>query len=218
MKTNNLLTKLVLSLILFFAFVAHPSPANAQGSFNCYWYPGIPPSNLFAGCYVNPINTCVTDYSPNNNVCHAFSDIISCVSNIGPHDCEPSVLVGDPFEPQLCEPPMRDPAGYTSIYAGINTAIGCLPTAPFQLISHLIIIISYWVGGIALLLMIVGSIMVLTSRGNPEPIGKGKELFVNAVIGLCVVVFSWFLMGLIAGDILQLLPVSSGWLPPLPGP
>jgi len=59
-------------------------------------------------------------------------------------------------------------------------------------------------GGIAFLLMIVGAAFILTSRGNPEAIARGKEVFVGALTGLLIMIFSVFLLELIGSDMLGL--------------
>ena len=59
-------------------------------------------------------------------------------------------------------------------------------------------------GGIAFLMMIIGAGFVLTSRGNPEAVNRGKEVFTGAIVGLLMMIFSTFLLELIGVDILGL--------------
>jgi hypothetical protein len=59
-------------------------------------------------------------------------------------------------------------------------------------------------GGVALLLMIFGSFGMITSSGNPDAIKKGREQFVNAIIGLLFIIFSTLFMEILGVDILGL--------------
>lgn len=59
-------------------------------------------------------------------------------------------------------------------------------------------------GGIALILMVYGGIMVITSGGNPQKLQAGKELITSAVMGLILILFGTYLLKLIGVDILQI--------------
>lgn len=87
---------------------------------------------------------------------------------------------------------------------GINTALGCIPTEPIQLIQGLLKF-SIGIGGaIALLLMIYGAFQMITSVGNPDNVKKGADQFTNAVIGLLFIIFSVMLLQIIGADILSI--------------
>jgi hypothetical protein len=87
---------------------------------------------------------------------------------------------------------------------GIETAIGCIPTNPVELIKGIVRFSIGIGGGIALLMMIIGSFQMMTSAGNPERLNGGKDRFTNAIIGLLVIIFSVFLLRVIGVDILGL--------------
>lgn len=57
---------------------------------------------------------------------------------------------------------------------------------------------------VALLFMIYGGYQILTSRGDPEALEKGKSYILYAIIGLVLAVFGFALLQLIAGDILRI--------------
>ena len=108
----------------------------------------------------------------------------------------------DFFKPTTCgECPPGDEL-YCDRYPSIQTALGCIPTHPVAFINEFIDILLGIGGGIAFLLMIVGAVFILTSRGQPEQIQRGKQVFVGALIGLIMIIFSTFLLELIGVDIL----------------
>lgn len=93
---------------------------------------------------------------------------------------------------------------------GIKTAIGCVPTDPSMLIAGTIRYISGFAGGIALLMMVFGSLRMLTSAGNADSLKNGREQFVSAIVGLLFVLFSVLLLQIIGVDILGLPGWTSG--------
>jgi hypothetical protein len=85
----------------------------------------------------------------------------------------------------------------------INTAFGCIDiTSPQKIIETLLKFSIGIAGGIALLLIILGGLQMMVSAGNPETLNAGKELMTSALIGLLLIVFSFFLLRLIGVDIL----------------
>jgi len=84
------------------------------------------------------------------------------------------------------------------------TAIGCVPATPQGLIDALIPIGIGVAGGIAFLLILVGGFQIMTSAGNPEQLTAGKELVGSAIIGLLLIMFSVFILGLIGVNVLGL--------------
>lgn len=87
---------------------------------------------------------------------------------------------------------------------GVDTAIGCIPTDPKELIKIFIRLSTGAGGGIAFLLMIAGAFQMITSAGNPEALKSGQGRFTAAVIGLLFVIFAVLLMQIIGADILDL--------------
>jgi len=85
------------------------------------------------------------------------------------------------------------------------TALGCLPTSDSQeFIGWLLMFLIGIGGGVAFVLMLVGSFQVLTSSGNPEKIQAGKQLITSAIAGLLLIIFSLFLLQLIGVQILEI--------------
>lgn len=135
---------------------------------------------------------------------------LDCPSGSGPfgnYDCCVSTPVGGgapggSFIPPTCGfcPPGDE--AFCAKYPGIQTALGCIPTHPVAFVSVFMNILLFMGGGIAFLLMIVGAGFILTSRGQPEQIQRGKQVFVGALVGLLMIIFSTFLLELIGVDIL----------------
>lgn len=86
----------------------------------------------------------------------------------------------------------------------INTALGCIPFEQDAFIPAFLKFIMGIAGIIALVIMIIGSVTVMTGGGNPEQVKKGKELFTGAVIGILFIIFSVVILRIIAGDIIGL--------------
>src|SRR3989344_4807986 len=83
-----------------------------------------------------------------------------------------------------------------------DTALGCIPTTPRDLVQWVLKYAILMGGGIAFLLSVWGGATILLSAGNPEKINEGREIIVSAISGLLFIVFSVFLLRLIGVDIL----------------
>ncbi|MBD3282025.1 MAG: hypothetical protein GF387_00200 [Candidatus Portnoybacteria bacterium] len=47
------------------------------------------------------------------------------------------------------------------------------------------------------LFVVIGGFMILTSRGTPEGVSKGKKIITSAIIGLVIALLSWTILGMI---------------------
>jgi len=87
----------------------------------------------------------------------------------------------------------------------ICTAIGCIYVkSPEHFVGSILNIAIGIGGGIAFLLIIVGSFQILASSGNPEKIQAGKELITSAIAGLLLIIFAVFILRVIGVDILHI--------------
>lgn len=87
---------------------------------------------------------------------------------------------------------------------GVDTAIGCIPIEQTNLISF---ILRWFIGigsGVAFMLIILSSFLIMTSQGNPAKIQTGKEILISAITGLLLIIFSVFLLRNIGTNILQI--------------
>lgn len=88
---------------------------------------------------------------------------------------------------------------------GINSAIGCIPVSDTNSFMGWILGWAVGVGGgIAFLLIVYASFMVMTSQGDPTRLKAGQELLTSAISGLILLIFSVFILKFIGVDILGL--------------
>ncbi|MFZ3301489.1 MAG: hypothetical protein WA152_02100 [Microgenomates group bacterium] len=88
---------------------------------------------------------------------------------------------------------------------GINTAIGCIPIGDTNSFVSWILGWSIGVGGgIAFLLIIYASFMIMTSQGDPPRLKAGQEVLTSAISGIIMLIFSVFILNFIGFDILGL--------------
>lgn len=86
----------------------------------------------------------------------------------------------------------------------IYTAIGCIPTTPEGFVTKFLELAIGIAGGIAFLLILFGSIQMMTNAGNPEKLNAGKELVTAAISGLLLIIFSIYLLRLLGYTILRI--------------
>ncbi len=71
-----------------------------------------------------------------------------------------------------------------------NTAIGNIDTDPQTFVTRVLGIAIGLAGGIALILMVIGSIRIAISSGDPQKVNAGREMIVAAIAGLLFLIFS----------------------------
>jgi hypothetical protein len=87
----------------------------------------------------------------------------------------------------------------------IDTAIGCIPVSDTTSFMGWILGWAIGVGGgIAFLLIVYASIMIMTSQGDPARLKAGQELLTSAISGLIMLVFSIVILRFIGLDLLGL--------------
>lgn len=88
----------------------------------------------------------------------------------------------------------------------IDTAIGCINVlgGPEAFIGDLLKWGIGVGGGIAFLLIVYASFMIMTSSGNPERLKAGQELMTSAISGVVLLVLSVFVLNLIGVEVLKL--------------
>lgn len=82
--------------------------------------------------------------------------------------------------------PGKNPCSLTEC----QTAIGNIPTNPQAFATKILQIATGVGGGIALILMVIGSIRVLTSAGDQQKLAGGRDMIIAAVSGLLFIIFS----------------------------
>ncbi len=90
----------------------------------------------------------------------------------------------------------------------VDTAIGVINTTIYTteegFIMNIFIVFFGLSGGIALLIVIYAGYLIMTSRGNPEQLQKGRELLISALVGLLFVIFSFVIFEVLTVDILHI--------------
>jgi hypothetical protein len=140
-------------------------------------------------CQINDPSGCGGSGTPNITFCHPQLGTCACV----------------------CESSSQGSGGGTEIgkeYVGDNcveTAVGCIGVGSTGEFIQKILTIAIGIGGgVAFLLMIIGTYQVLSSSGDPKRLQAGKELITGAVAGLLLIVFGVFILRVLGADILEL--------------
>lgn len=106
-----------------------------------------------------------------------------------------------PAPPPVVDDPQILCPGNTSI----NTAIGCVPFGDQNAFIGFVLGWAVGIGGgIAFLLILSASFMIITSSGNPDRLKAGQELLTSAIMGLIMIIFSIFVLRVIGVDILKI--------------
>ena len=87
---------------------------------------------------------------------------------------------------------------------GISTAIGCIHTDPAELVKDVIKFAIGIGGGLAFLMMLLGTFGMITSAGNPDSLRAGQDRLTSAIIGLLFVIFATLLLQIIGVGILDI--------------
>lgn len=87
----------------------------------------------------------------------------------------------------------------------VETDLGCIPTDnPTQFVSTVYGIGLGLVGGLALLFIIYGAYLVLSSKGDPAQLEKGKSYIVYSIIGLVLAVAGFAFYQIIGVDVIKI--------------
>lgn len=86
----------------------------------------------------------------------------------------------------------------------ISTEIGCIPTDPIAFVAKFYGIGLGLIGGVALLFIIYGGYIILTSSGDPVKLNMGKSYIYYAIAGVLLAVFGFIFIQVIVVDILHI--------------
>lgn len=106
-----------------------------------------------------------------------------------------------------CATPVPDPNDPTKTImkpTDCPTAIGDIPTDIQGFAARILEIAIGLAGGLALILMVIGSVRVLTSSGDQQKLAAGRDMIVAAVAGLLFLIFSVLILRFIGIQILNL--------------
>src|SRR5205823_10276067 len=85
----------------------------------------------------------------------------------------------------------------------MNTDFGCIPMDPVSFVQKFYGIGLSIIGGVAVIFIIYGGYLLLTSRGNPTGVEKGRQYITYSIIGLLFAIFGFVFIQLLAVDILH---------------
>ena len=86
----------------------------------------------------------------------------------------------------------------------IETDLGCVPADPAGFTSRLYAIGLGFIGGAALLSIMYGGYLVMSSRGNRDQLVKGKSYIFSAIAGMVLAIVGFALYQIIAVDVIKL--------------
>lgn len=86
----------------------------------------------------------------------------------------------------------------------VSTELGCIPTDPVGFVAKFYGIGLGLIGGVAVLFIIYGGYIILSSQGNPQNLSRGKDYIMYAVIGLLLAVFGYVFVQIIAVNVLKI--------------
>ncbi len=85
----------------------------------------------------------------------------------------------------------------------VSTDLGCFPNDPIGFVQKFYPMGIGFVGSIALLTLILGGYVILTSKGDPQRVNIGKSYIIYAIIGLLLAIFGYVFIQVIMVDILK---------------
>lgn len=86
----------------------------------------------------------------------------------------------------------------------VKTDFGCIPMDPAGFVGKFYGVGLSIIGGVAVLFIIYGGYLFLTSGGNQLNVEKGKMYITYAIIGLLFAVFGFVFIQLLAVDVLHI--------------
>lgn len=85
----------------------------------------------------------------------------------------------------------------------VQTQLGLLRTNPAGFVQDIYTIGLGLIGGVALLFIIYGGYLILTSQGDPTQLRNGKTTIFYAIVGLLLAIFGFVFYEIVAGDVLK---------------
>lgn len=97
---------------------------------------------------------------------------------------------------QTCDP--NDPT------SPLRTDFGCLPENPAQFGAAVYNIGLGLIGAVALLFIVYGGYLILTSQGNIEQLNKGKSYIFYSIVGIILAVVGFAFYQIVARDVIKI--------------
>src|SRR3989338_986066 len=93
---------------------------------------------------------------------------------------------------QGCVQPVLDPK--TGVQIGQVATLSCIPA----IIANLVTALFVFAGLICLVLIIASGYKFINSAGDPKRLGSARDTLIHAILGLLIVIFSFFIINLIS--------------------
>lgn len=87
---------------------------------------------------------------------------------------------------------------------GTTTELGCIPNDPAGFVSSFYSMGLGIIGAVAILFIIYGGYLLMTSGGNASQISKGRSYIIYAMSGLLLAILGYVFMEVILVDVLQI--------------
>lgn len=103
-------------------------------------------------------------------------------------------------------PPVPQPGTHYTVFGCIKTNIGDFTQtgAASSLVQVLLNLIFTTAGGVAVLYIVYGAFLIITSQADPERLAYGRRVVMGSIIGLVFVLMSVLIVNLLANGILTL--------------
>jgi hypothetical protein len=86
----------------------------------------------------------------------------------------------------------------------METDLGCLPTDPVGFVEKFYAWGLWLISFVTVLFIIIGGYYIMTARGNPEQIAKGKSFIFYSIAGVLLAIFGFVFIEIITGQILKI--------------
>ncbi|MBI3290138.1 hypothetical protein HYZ78_01950 [Candidatus Microgenomates bacterium] len=200
-KIITLLYGCVIALLM----LVSPPPANAQGTYTCYWKGGVGGDycELLAGEY-----NCEPGYKPIGKGCSIYSTKELCAT--AKHlQCVPDSSSTQPGNPANQVGPVGPvgPIGPTGPQAphfvNFGQILGGIPGFKFaggttgEVIGEILKYLLVIAGFLLLLYLIYGGFQLMTSAGNPDKTKGAREIITRAVVGFVVIFVAYWVIQIV---------------------
>jgi len=86
----------------------------------------------------------------------------------------------------------------------ILTDFGCIPDDPVGFVQKFYSVGLAFIGMVALLFIIIGGYSIMTSKGDPGKLQKGKSYIIYSIAGVLLAIFGFVFIQVVTGDILRI--------------
>ncbi len=143
-------------------------------------------------------------YCPPNPAPSSWGDCVNCLYGL-PKNTSPDAGVTLNIDDNTNLPPEPTPGKQYTMLGCIGGFGGFAQSGGQASVIQVVLnIIFSIVGGVALLSLIYGAFVIMTSQSNPERLNYGKRIVYGAIIGTIFTAFSVFLINFLATGILKI--------------